>query len=235
MWKPYLELGMIVNEDKTKVICFSKAKDPIILDFNCAGRMVTSKESLKVPGSTIDHRLKWTPHIKKLTNRIWGLLCGLKLVRRKFTEAQTKVLANSHQLSVLYYVSPVWLIQHLSAPEIQKLESVHYRSLRLIIKDFNQRIRREWVSALTQRQPPANRESSPHHLWLWRHGSHQDRKFYITPYSETPTRKLERLVGYSDMMLPRSCLVEPSREIGLDQLSVRSKGLGPILIFRTIK
>jgi len=52
------ELGMIVNEDKTEVICFSKLKDPVVLDLNCAGRVVTSKSTLKALGVTIDHRLR---------------------------------------------------------------------------------------------------------------------------------------------------------------------------------
>jgi len=38
--------------------------------------------------------------------------------------------------------------------EIRKIESIHYRCLRLIIKDYRQRVPRKWVTASTQRLPP---------------------------------------------------------------------------------
>jgi len=77
------------------------------------------------------------------------------MIRHKFTEQQTKMLVTSQVLSILYYASPVWLTPALMATERKMIESIHYRSLRLIIKDYKQRIPREWVSASTQRLPPA--------------------------------------------------------------------------------
>jgi len=42
------------------------------------------------------------------------------------------------------------------SPERKAIESVHYRSLRIIIKDCKQRVPREWVTASTQRLPPSS-------------------------------------------------------------------------------
>jgi len=43
---------------------------------------------------------------------------------------------------------------HLLSSDYPKLESVHFRCLRLIVKDIRQRIPRDWVTASTQRLPP---------------------------------------------------------------------------------
>jgi len=147
-------LGMVVNEDKTEVIVMSKQKDPAILTLQCAGRQIESKPSLKALGAVIDHRLRWTAHINLLASRLGGLICGLKMVRRRFTEEQTKTLVTSQLLSILYYACPAWLTPHLQTKEFKKLESLHYRCLRLIVNDRRQRIPREWLTAATQRLPP---------------------------------------------------------------------------------
>jgi len=46
---------------------------------------------------------------------------------------------------------PAWLTPHSMSSEIRKIESIHYRCLRLIIKDYRQRVPGEWVTASTQR------------------------------------------------------------------------------------
>jgi len=147
-------LGMVVNEDKTEVMVMSRHKEPIILTITCAGRQIDTKSSIKALGVVIDHRLRWSTHIKLLMSRLRGLICGLKMVRRKFTEEQTKVLVTSQLLSILYYACPAWLTPHLLVKEYRRLESIHYRCLRLIVNDRRKRIPREWLTASTQRLPP---------------------------------------------------------------------------------
>jgi len=119
--------GLGMNEEKTEVIVMSRQKEPTILTLQCAGRRIASKPSLKALGVVIDHRLRWSVHIKQLLSRVRGLICGLKMVRRKFTEAQTKILVTSQLLSILYYACPAWLTPHLLTREFRKLESIHFR------------------------------------------------------------------------------------------------------------
>jgi len=78
------------------------------------------------------------------------------MIQSKFSESQTKTLVTSQVLSILYYASPVWLTPALMSPEKKAIESVHYRSLRIIIKDYKQKVPREWVTASTQRLPPGS-------------------------------------------------------------------------------
>jgi len=90
-----------------------RQKEPTILTLECAGRRIASKPSLKVLGVVIDHRLRWSVHIKQLVSRVRGLIGGLKMVRRKFTEAQTKILVTSQLLSILHYACPAWKVQEI--------------------------------------------------------------------------------------------------------------------------
>jgi len=152
------KLGMVVNETKTEIVCFTKSKDPREEDFSVNGKCVKSKPFLKALGITFDHRMKWSEHVKQLSGKVRRLLCGLKIIRKKLTEEQTNVLVTSQVLSVLYYAAPVWLTPHLQGPEIRKIESLHFRSLRIVIRDYRQRVHREWVTASTRRIPPR--------LWL---------------------------------------------------------------------
>lgn len=72
---------------------------------------------------------------------------------------QTKTLVTSQLLSILYYACDAQLTLHLLTQDYRKLESIHFRCLRLIVKDFRQRIPREWVTTATQRLPPRQWEN----------------------------------------------------------------------------
>jgi len=53
-------------------------------------------------------------------------------------------------LSVLFYGDPVWLTPHLLGLEMRRILSIHYSSLRIVIKDYRQRINCKWVTASTR-------------------------------------------------------------------------------------
>lgn len=81
-------------------------------------------------------------------------MCGFRMIRHKFTEVQAKNLITAQALSVLYYGSPAWLSPSIMGDRMRRLESIHYRCLRIIVKDYKQRISSEWIDAATQRLPP---------------------------------------------------------------------------------
>jgi len=114
----------------------------------------STQPSMKALGVVIDSRLRWSDHIKAVCTKVCRLLCGLRMVRHKFTEVQAKSLVTAQALSILYYAAPAWLSPHLQGADLRRLESVHYRCLRLIVKDYKQRIKREWIDAATQRLQP---------------------------------------------------------------------------------
>jgi len=85
--------------------------------------------------------------------KVRRLLCGLRIIRHKFTEAQAKRLVTDQVLSIFYYWAHAWLTPHLMAADLCRLETTHYRCLRIIVKDYKQLISREWIDAATQRLP----------------------------------------------------------------------------------
>jgi len=92
-----------------QVTVFSKASEPTLIDLDCAGKLILPKPLIKALGIVIIHRLRWTDHIKTVVNKVGRLICGFKMIRNKFTEAQAKNLVTAQALSVLYYGAPAWL------------------------------------------------------------------------------------------------------------------------------
>jgi len=145
---------MVVNEGKTEVTVFSRAAEPTLIDLVCGGKLIPSKPLIKALGVVIDHRLRWTDHIRMVVNKVRRLICGFRMIRNKFTEVQAKNLVTAQALSVLYYGSTVLLTPNMLGDRIRRIESIHYRCLRVIVKDYRQRISRVWIDAATQRLPP---------------------------------------------------------------------------------
>jgi len=54
----------------------------------------------------------------------------------------------------LYYACPVWFSSALNKKCLKSVESLHFRALRLIIRDYRQRISRDEVTEITKRLPP---------------------------------------------------------------------------------
>jgi len=148
-------LGMIVNTEKTELVFFSKEKDPFVTQICIGNEIITSKASMKALGVTLDHRLRWDKHVETVCNRIRGLLCGLRILRRKITEKQAISLVTAQVFSVLYYACTVWLTPNLNRAVLKKVESIHFRSLRVAVNDYKQRISRELLTASTQRMDPS--------------------------------------------------------------------------------
>jgi len=100
---------------------------------------------------TFDHKLRWTVTLimsaikSKACCVVWGW-SDINLPKSKL-----KVL------SILYYPTPVWLTLYLMAPEMRRLEPIHFGSFRVIIKDDRQRGNREWISHCIQRLPHRQR------------------------------------------------------------------------------
>jgi len=147
-------LGMIVNAGKTEIVFFDKGKEPYTTQICIGDETIMSKASLKALGVTFDHRLRWDIHVDNVCNRVRGLLCGLRILRRKVTEKQAVCLVTAQVFSVLYYACTVWLTSHLNRTVFKKVESIHLRSLRVAMMDYKQQISRELLTASLQRMDP---------------------------------------------------------------------------------
>lgn len=150
----YLEKkGMIVNPQKTELIYFSQKTNPnIVLKLDQIE--IKSQSSIKALGITIDRDLTWSLHVNNTVNKVKSLMSGLRIVTNHLNREQSTRIITSQIFSVLYYASPVWLTTELARPHLKRIESSHYASLRIGIKDFRRTISKETINQITKRMPP---------------------------------------------------------------------------------
>jgi len=79
---------------------------------------------------------------------------GIKLIRRKLTLNQSIKVVTAQAMSLLYYGSVFWLTPSLSQKNMNLVERIHYKALRLVVKDYKQRMSRDWIDCTTKRLPP---------------------------------------------------------------------------------
>jgi len=146
------EIGMKVNHTKTEIICFGKDQTPVLINVN--GAAVESKSVIKALGIYIDQGLTWTPQVNNLKKRIVSVLGGVRMIRNKLTKQQATKVVTAQIFSILYYACVVWLTPSLCKKNLKTVERLHFKSLRLIIRDYRQRISRLEVTTQTKRLPP---------------------------------------------------------------------------------
>jgi len=76
------------------------------------------------------------------------------MVRNKLTQAQTTKVVTAQVFSILYYACAVWLTPSLGSDLNKTVNSLHYRSLRLIIRDYRQKVSQTDITLRTKRFPP---------------------------------------------------------------------------------
>jgi len=146
------EIGMKVNEGKTEIMLFGRENPKVLI--NVKGEPVESKDQIKALGIIIDKGLSWRPHISLLKKRVMKVVGGVRMVRNKLTESQTTTVVTAQIFSILYYACCVWLTPTLNKKLLGSIESLHYRALRLIIRDFRNKVSRDDVTKRTKRLPP---------------------------------------------------------------------------------
>jgi len=70
------------------------------------------------------------------------------------TTKQATSVVTAQIFSILYYACCVWLTPVLSKKCLKTIVGLHYRSLRLILRDYRQRVSRELITIKTKRLPP---------------------------------------------------------------------------------
>jgi hypothetical protein len=149
----YLEaLGMVVNKSKTEVVIFDK--DPIITEITFAGTEVKSVSQMKALGVILAHNLKWDQHLNTILPKSNAKLSLLRKIRPVITQSQFLQIATSQVLSTTYYAAPVWLNSTLGCGLWKKIESLHYRIMRVACNDFKRRRRRKEIDIQCKRATP---------------------------------------------------------------------------------
>jgi len=144
-------LGMIVNSKKTEAVYFSKTSTR--LKFKCQNEEIMTRPGMKVLGVYFDEKLSWTPQIKTTINKISRLTSGLKFLRKRLSKRSFLKATTSQFYGLLYYGSQVWLGSHTKVADIRRLNSVHYKLLRIVENDWKKRKRREDLDKIGRAKP----------------------------------------------------------------------------------
>jgi len=145
------------------IICtsFQKSKDEIknlhddtIESVKVDGEEIKTTDTMKVLGLNFDSKLTWKAQVELLKKKLNTANNGIKLIRRKLDAKQTLMVVTAQALSILYYGAIVWLTPALSKALIKQVEGLHYRCVRLVLRDYRQRISRAIIDKATKRLPP---------------------------------------------------------------------------------
>ena len=96
--------------------------------------VITSSDSVRLLGITIDDKLSFTSHISTLCTRANSNVRNLCRIRRYLNQDQLILLFNSFILSIFNYAPIVWMFCNKSS--CKSIDSIHKRSLRAVYGDY---------------------------------------------------------------------------------------------------
>jgi len=76
------------------------------------------------------------------------------MVRNKLTQSQATKVVTAQIFLILYFACTVWLTPSLNGSLKRTIDSLHFRALRLILRDYRQRVSRIEITQSTNRLPP---------------------------------------------------------------------------------
>lgn len=153
----YLEtLGMVVNKDKTEMMLMNHYKKQLFPAslITESGEEIILVKSMKILGITFDFDLSWRTHMDNLMKKSQRMISGLKIIRHALTESQFTTVATSQYFGSLYYGLPVWYDCLLKVHQ-QKMDVLHYKLLRIIVKDWRRIFPRDMLDTLGRAPPNA--------------------------------------------------------------------------------
>lgn len=160
-WTPYqtelfIKVQWVFCSIKTEAVVFSrKHSDRLTTVVDICGTKITTKEEMKVLGIIFDSCLTWNTHIRETLKKCNSKLGVLKKIRKRFTADQFLQIVTSQYYSQLYYCALVWLGDSTLSILKKRINSAHYRPLRIALKDYSYKHSRVDLSNICQRATPS--------------------------------------------------------------------------------
>jgi len=148
------KIGMVVNPEKTELVCFSKTGDDSIT-LTVDGQQLQSSSSMNILGTTFDNRLSWEPQLHRATRRCQSLKPALRILAGKLNRKEFLQIVTSHYYSNLYYCSELWF-HPLPSRLKRKINLIHFFPLRLIMRDYKRELSYKTLCKKTQRASPSD-------------------------------------------------------------------------------
>ena len=108
---------------------------------------------MKILGIHLDNRLTWSSHISKTMNKLGRLTSGLKFIRNRLSKSQFLKVLTSQYYGMCYYGGQVWLGSHTRKMDLKKIDSLHFRLLRIVKRDYKRTMRREELDKIGRARP----------------------------------------------------------------------------------
>jgi len=136
-------IGMVVNVGKTEAVLFSKHYEPPVT-LTVGNTSFDTTQSMNILGVTFDAQLNWNQQVDKVLDRAKRAMNGLRILQKSLRINKFVKILTSQFFSKIYYGSPVWL-SSLTVSNLKRIESIHYRALRLCYHDYKCQIARDII------------------------------------------------------------------------------------------
>ena len=142
----FKDSGLKVNEEKTEITIFYKNnshQENVILN----GKIIRTKDTIKVLGVTMDSTLSWHEHVSTVINRVQSRIHAVRVIQRYFEKDELLILIKTYCYPSLYYASNVWMTPSLNANLRSKLFSASGKILSIITIDTYKNLHKKFTRA----------------------------------------------------------------------------------------
>jgi len=143
-------IGMIINEEKTELIYYSKNKEAPKLNING----IESRRNIKALGVKISHDLSFDSHALEAIAKASRTTHLVSHLGRWFKTDDLMKIVTSKFFGQLYYASPVWMTNGLKSTTWKALNRAHYKALRAAFKDRSCEMHKDDLNRLSKRATP---------------------------------------------------------------------------------
>lgn len=144
------KLGMVVNRSKTEIMVIPSNKSMVQ---DVAFGELKPLNQMKVLGVILDDSMSWSTHIATTINKLSRLTGAMKFLRRRLTKEQFMKVLTSQYYGSCYYASQAWLGPHTKKMDLRKLNSLHYKLLRVCVYDWKNKVSRSELDLLGRARP----------------------------------------------------------------------------------
>jgi len=146
---------MVVNKTKTEVMfMLNNKRHNLPTQIQVDGETIQAQKVIKVLGIHLDYDMSWKTHVQNLTNRAQKMISGLRIIRRTLSQEGIMKVATSQYYGCICYAIAVWY-PALTVKFKKKLEILHYKVLRVVIRDWMRIFPKEMLDLLGRQKPEA--------------------------------------------------------------------------------
>jgi len=147
-------LGMVVNKAKTEVMFMNKRGHVLPQSITVDATEIQVQPTLKVLGVLFDHQLSWSSQMEVIVSKANKMASGLRVIRGSLTQDQFLKVATAQYFGGIYYGLPVWY-DPLTIKLKKKLDVLHYKALRIAVKDWRRIYPNDMLDLLDRAKPAA--------------------------------------------------------------------------------